>query len=321
MGARSFLKYLRSAGVITAFVDESTTQEPELLISFCQWMRLQRGTCDATLYNYSRSIRDLLICLGDEPEMFDAAGLRHFVLEKSQKCGWAAAKTCITALRMFLRYLIAEGMCAAGLDAAIPTLAHWRLTSLPRYLQPDEVERIIISYDTNTAVGLRNHAILLLLARLALRAGDIIQLKLRDIDWKQAEIQVSGKGKRFTRLPMTQEVGNALVAYLVKGRPPTDSKALFVRAHAPFRSFASHCAISVMVRDAMRRAGVTCRSLGAAHLLRHSTATSMLRQGMSLQDIAGVLRHQSLETTQIYAKVDTAALKQIVQPWPEVLPC
>jgi integrase/recombinase XerD len=154
-----------------------------------------------------------------------------------------------------------------------------------------------------------------------LRAGDIVQLRLSDIDWKGAEIQVSGKGHRQARLPLTQEIGDALVVYLQDGRPPTDTDVLFIRSRAPFRAFASHCAVSVIVSQAMRRAGVTCQSRGAAHILRHSAATSMLRQGASLQDIAAILRHLSINTTQIYAKVDVNALRQIAQPWPEVHLC
>jgi len=154
-GARLFLKHLRGAGVITALVIESTAPDPVLLAEFRQWMRQQRGTTDLTLYNYSLSIRDLLKRLGEDPVRFDAQKLRQFVLEKSQQSGWATAKKCTTALRMFLRFLIAEGKCAAGLDAAIPVLAHWRLSSLPRYVQPEEVERIIISCDLNSPVGRR----------------------------------------------------------------------------------------------------------------------------------------------------------------------
>jgi site-specific recombinase XerD len=320
-GARLFLKHLRGVGVIIAPIAEPRVQDPGLLIAFCQWMQQQRGTSDPTLYNYSRSIRDLLKRLGEDPCKFDAHSLRQFVLEKSQQCGWAAAKTCTTALRMFLRFLIAEGKCATGLDAAIPVLAHWRLSSLPRYLQPEEVERIISSCNPGSPVGRRDRAVLLLLARLAFRAGDIVRLRLSDVDWEVAEIQVSGKGRRQTRLPLTQEVGDALVAYLQNGRPSTDTDVLFIRSRAPFRAFASHCAVSVIVAQAMRRASVTCQSRGAAHVLRHSAATSMLQQGASLQDIADILRHRSIETTQIYAKVDVTALRQIAQSWPEVQPC
>ena len=224
-------------------------------------------------------------------------------------------------MRAFLRYLIAEGQCAAGLDACIPALAHWRLSSLPRYLQPEEVERVIASCSANSSAGIRDRAILLLLARVGLRAGDILRLCLSDLDWKEATIRVVGKGRRQTLLPMTQEVGDAIVAYIKNGRYPIDNDTLFIRSRAPFGPFASHCAISVIVAQAMRRADVHCPSRGAAHVLRHSVASSMLRQGASLQEIAGVLRHRSIATTEIYAKVDVVALREIAQPWPEVTSC
>jgi len=217
---------------------------------------------------------------------------------------------------MFLRFLIAEGQCAVGLDAAIPTVAHWRLASLPRYLQPEDVERLIASCDRTSAVGRRDRAVLLLLARLGLRAGDIVHLRLSDIDWKGASIQVCGKGRRHTRLPLTQEVGRAIVAYLKKGRPRTNADTLFIRCRAPLRAFSS-CAVTKIVDKAFCPTGVVRPSRGAAHLLRHSFATSLLRQGASLQDIAAILRHRSIETTQIYAKVDIPSLRQIAQPWPE----
>jgi integrase/recombinase XerD len=204
------------------------------------------------------------------------------------------------------------------LDAAIPTVAHWRLASLPRYLPPEDVERLIASCDRASAVGRRDRAILLLLARLGLRAGDIVHLRLSDIDWKDASIQVCGKGRRHTRLPLTREVGQAIVTYLKKGRPQTNADTLFIRSLAPFRAFGSSCAVSDIVDMAFRRAGVVRPSRGAAHLLRHSLATSLLRQGTSLQDIAAILRHRSIATTQIYAKVDIPSLRQIAQPWPEV---
>jgi site-specific recombinase XerD len=170
-------------------------------------------------------------------------------------------------------------------------------------------------------MGARDRAILLLLARLGLRAGDIVRLRLGDIDWKEADIHVAGKGRCQASLPLTQEVGDAIVAYIKDGRPQTDVEALFVRSRAPYRALASHCAISMVVAQAMRRAGVTCPSRGAAHVLRHSVASSMLRQGASLQEIAAVLRHRSIATTEIYAKIDVVALRQIAQPWPEVKPC
>ncbi len=320
-GARLFLKYLRNAGISNALVMESTSQDPVLVTEFCLWMRQQRGTRDSALHNYNHFIRQLLKRLGEDPAKFDAQRLRQFLLDKSQQSGWATVKNCTTALRMFLRFLIAEGKCLPGLDAAIPVVAHWRLSSLPRYIQPEEVERIIACCNLKSPVGRRNRAIIILLARLGLRAGDIVNLSLEDIDWEGGWVYVSGKGRRQARLPLTQEVGDAVIDYIQYGRPQTETNVLFLRSRAPFLPFSSPVAVSNMVARAMRRAGVICPLRGAAHVLRHSVATSMLRQGASLQDIAPILRHRSIETTEIYAKVDVATLGQIAQPWPEVQPC
>lgn len=265
-GARKFMEYLRASGFLTVPA-KSADQDPVLFAAFRRWMRQQRGTCDATLYNYGLHVKALLARLGDDPGSFDARNLRQFVLETSQRSGWARAKTCTTALRMFLRFLIAEGRCADGLAGAVPILMHRRLSSLPRYIMPEEVERVIASCNRSTPAGRRDHAILLLLARMGLRAGDIVQLCLEDIDWSEADLRVLGKGRRETRLPLTQEVGDAIVEYLRAGRPRTDADALFVRAHAPFRALANHCAVSVIVGQALRRAGVSCPSRGAAHVL------------------------------------------------------
>lgn len=316
-GARLFLRYLQETAIVASAVERGVPG-PALFIAFCQWMRDQRGTCDSTLANYGVHIRKLLTHLGDEPDRFDARGLRQFVMEGHHTGGWAAAKKRTTALRMFLRFLIAEGKCESGLAGAIPVLAHWRLSALPRYLPPEDIERVLASCDLTSPVGRRDQAILLLLARLGLRAGDIVTLRLGDLDWKGAWIHLCGKGRRTTRLPLTHEVGQALVRYLKDGRPRTDTDAVFVRCRAPFRAFRSHCTVSVLVDRAFSRARVTRPSRGAAHLLRHSVATSMLRHGASLHEIAALLRHRSIETTQIYAKVDVMALSTIAQPWPEV---
>ena len=315
-GASLFLTYLRRTRIIAQHAAKPPIHDPALLSAFCQWMRRQCGPTDLTLYQYSIYVRELLGHLGERPSCYDARRLRAFVFERSHCWGPTVAQKCTTALRMFLRFLIAEGRCAVGLDAAIPTTAHWRLATLPRYLQPEEVERLITSCDQASALGWRDRAILLLLARLGLRAGDIVHLRLSDIDWKNAWIHVSGKGRRQTQLPLTQEVGEAIVTYLNRGRPQTTTDVLFIRCRAPFCAFSSS-AVSHIVDKALRRAGVRRPSRGAAHLLRHSLATSMLREGASLEDIASVLRHRSIETTQIYTKVDIVALRQITQPWPE----
>jgi site-specific recombinase XerD len=319
-GVRLSLKHLQGLGLIDCSAMNSIAT-PSLVTGFRQWMQQQRGTCESTLSNCEIHLRKLLTEVGEDASTWDARSLRQFVIEGSRTCGWAAAKKRTTALRMLLRFLIAEGRCASSLDGAIPVLVHRRLSSLPRYLSADDVERVVASCDRASAVGQRDRAILLLLARLGLRAGDIVHLRLRDIDWKAAWIHVVGKGRREARLPLTQELGDALVTYLRRSRPTTETDTVFVRARAPFRAFRSHCAVSVIVDRALARAGVTRPSRGAAHLLRHSVAASMLSHGASLQDVATLLRHRSVTTTEIYAKVDVTALRMIAQPWPEVQSC
>lgn len=319
-GARLLLEDLGGTRPADIRKAESMAAKPALLKSFEQWMREQRASSAGTLYNYSLPICALIERYGEDPGQFDARQIREFVVEYSQGHGWAATQHCTTALRMLLRFLVADGRCRAGLLGAVPTMAHWRLSSVPRCLPPADVEHLVESCDLTTTVGIRDRAILLLLARLGLRAGDIVGLRLADIDWKEAWIRVCGKGRQEARLPLNQEVGDALVRYLQQ-RPAVDTDALFLRTRAPWRALASHCAVSVLVDRAIRRAGVERPARGAAHLLRHSVASSMLRQGASLQDISTLLRHRSVETTQIYAKVDVRSLMQIAQPWVEAWPC
>lgn len=316
-GARMFLTYLQGASIITPPSVKPTIHDPALLSAFCEWMRQQRGTRDVTLYTYSIYIRELLRRFGGQPSRFNARQLRAFILEKSRSCGWPTAQNCAKVVRVFLRFLIAKEQCAVGLDDAIPTLAHWRLASLPRYLLPEDVERLIASCHRTSSVDRRDRAILLLLARLGLRAGDIVHLRLRDIDWKNASIQVCGKGRHHARLPLTQEVGQAIVAYLKKGRIRTNADTLFIHCRAPYSALRTSGAVTMIVDKAFRRSGVVRPRPGAAHLLRHSLATALLWKGATLEDIAVILRHSSMETTQIYAKVDIPALRKIAQPWPE----
>jgi integrase/recombinase XerD len=316
-GARLFLSHLRGVKEPPVRDRQLAPAEPDLLKEFCAWMRERRGTSGQALYNYSIPIRELIRRISGNPNALDARRLRQFVLERS-KGGRFAAQLCRTALRMFLRFLIAEGRCRAGLLGAIPVVAHWRLAALPKYLPPEDVERLIACCCPTSRVGKRDRAILLLLARLGLRAGDIVQMRLSDIDWNGAWVHVSGKSRRQTRLPLTQEIGQAIATYIQAGRFPAQTDALFLRSRAPFRALGSHAAVSEIVDRAFFRARVKRPGRGAAHLLRHSVASSMLRQGTSLQEISALLRHRSIESTQIYAKIDVAGLQQIAQPWPEV---
>jgi integrase/recombinase XerD len=316
-----WLAYLRRSGIVTTPSPAEPANETPLLATFCDWMRQQRGVCNTTLSIYRFELRAFLTELSEDPRMYDARNLRQFVLRKSRHSGWASTRKSICAIRMFLWFLIAQGKCPASLYASIPSFVHWRLSALPRYLQPDQVEKIIASADPKTPIGSRNRAIFLLLARLGFRAGDVVRLRFSDLDWKEGMIRVSGKGRRETMLPLSQEVGDALAAYIKDHRPAAEADTVFVRSSAPYRAFTESTAISIMVARAMRRVGINCSKPGAAHLLRHSVASSMLRGGVSLQEIATVLRHRSLLTTEIYAKVDVATLRQIAQPWPGVKIC
>jgi site-specific recombinase XerD len=320
-GIRAFMAFQQGRPLCVGEVTQAEAAPSELWDSFCRWMREQRGIAERTLCDYRQYLQPLLTEIGAEPDEINAARLRRFVLELSRNVGNARVKAATSGLRTFIRFLVSQGHCPASLVDAIPSVAHWRLSSLPQYLQPEEVERVLDSVDTQTPVGQRDRAILLLLARLGLRAGDVVQLRLMDIDWRAATITVSGKNRRQTQLPLTQEVGDAIVSYLQHGRAPTQSDRLFVRAIAPFRPFRDARGISDIAKLALRRAGVNAPQRGAAHVLRHSAATTMLRHGASLQDISTVLRHQSVASTQIYAKVDVVALHELAQPWPEVLPC
>jgi len=320
-GARLFLRYLQGVTAPPIVEPSPASRDPAVLEEFCEWMRTQRGTQEVTLDNYRIPSRALLRDCGGAIRRLGARYLRQFVLKQNYSMSRWEAQRCTTALRMFLRFLIASGRCRAGLLGAIPTVAHWRLAALPKYLSPEEIERIIGSCKVSSPKGQRDRAILLLLARLGLRAGDIVQMRLQDIDWNSAWLHVSGKGRQQTRLPLSQEVGQAIATYLQEGRPPASTDLLFLRSRAPFRGFRSHPTVSVIVASAMRRARIKRPSRGAAHLLRHSIASSMLRQGASLQEISALLRHRSIETTEIYAKVDVRGLQQLAQPWPEVRSC
>ncbi len=320
IGCQLFLSYLRQIGVVAdAFSERKGATCPPLVESFHYWMQQHRGVSDKTLDLYGHYIAEMLHVCGEDPSRYDAQGLRAFVLERSRHCSRGTAKLVVTALRMFLRYLIAEGKCKAGLEHALPTLAHWRLSSLPRYLSSSDVERVIAACDDKTDVGARDRAIVLLLARLALRAGDVAALRLQDIDWQDASLCVSGKGRRQVRLPLSQEVGDAILNYL-KHRPRLNTDKVFVRVQPPLKPFESAHSLTGIVKRALRRADVEAPCYGS-HVLRHSAATTMLRQGVGLQDIQVVLRHRSIQTTERYAKVDLALLKQVVQPWPEVSSC
>lgn len=244
-----------------------------------------------------------------------AKDITDFVLHDSANRGRRSLQLTAAVLRSFLSFLFQHGRIASNLAAAVPTVAGWRLSELPRYLEAAQVEKILRCCDRRRKIGKRDYAILLLLARLGLRAGEVAYLTLDDINWQAGELLIRGKGARVDRLPLLNDVGQALVDYLQKARPACSSRRVFIQKHAPHEGLAGPSSIDNVVRIGLARAQVFSRHQGA-HVLRHSLATRMLGNGASLGQIGQVLRHQLPQTTEIYAKVDLNALRGLVLPWP-----
>ena len=315
-----FLHHLRKQG--TALAADPPAQ-PKLLVSeFLHWMTAHRGAVGATVAAYQLYVTNLVDFLGDDPQTYTATGLRDFMAKRYRHYARNSMRMVLAAVRMFLRYLAVEGRCRPGLEHALTSPAIWSQQSLPQGLAAEEVQRILTRCPS-TPTGIRDRAVLLLLTRLGLRASDVVALRLSDVCFETATITVSGKGRREVQLPLPQEVGDAVLAYLRGGRPRVDSDYIFLRAVAPFRAFGGHQpghAVKHIARAALRRAGVQ-RPRRGSHVFRHTAACQMLDADVGLESIAGVLRHRSIETTGIYAKVDLHLLKQVAQPWPEEASC
>lgn len=317
---RRFAEYLQQRGVVRKA--EAPPEPVELVAEFLQWMKIHRGVVETTLISYQQYVGDLVRVLGNDPLTYTAHGLRDFTETRYRHYRSTSLRMVFAAVRMFLRYLAVEGKCRPGLEHSLTPLANWSQQSLPQGLTSEEIQRVLAGCPS-TPRGLRDRAVLLLLIRLGLRAGDVAQLHFSDLCFETASIRVLGKGRREARLPLPQDVGDALLEYLRTGRPRVQSEFVFLRSVAPFVPFSKRQAghgISHVARAALRRAGAQPARLGS-HVFRHTAACEMLRNGVSLEGIAEVLRHRSVETTGIYAKVDLELLNQIAQPWPEGVSC
>jgi integrase/recombinase XerD len=317
---RPLLGYLGPLGVLP--VEEPTAPGPveALLSRYRDYLVGERGLAVGTARVYVDCVRPFLVdrlrC-----DVLDLAGIAAgdvtgFVLLACPSRAVGSAKLIVCALRSLLRWLHLTGQTPISLAAAVPSVAGHRLAALPKGLEPGELRRLLASCDRRTPSGRRDYAVLVLLSRLGLRAGEVARLGLDDIDWRCGEIIVLGKGNRSERLPLPFDVGAAVAAYLRRGRPDTAvGRSVFVRVHAPHRALTTG-GISEVVFDAAQRAG-----LGKihAHRLRHTAATAMLRAGSPLPEIGQVLRHRSASSTAIYAKVDRDALRVLARPWPLAL--
>ena len=314
-----FVALLREKGIIADLIPPIHTPLKQIEDDFKRYLAQERGLSLATQVNYLPFILKFL------HEHFGGGHLRFthlcakdvigFVQRHAPNLSPKRAGLMGTALRSFLRYLLLRGDIAIDLAACVPSVANWQLSTLPKFLQPHQVQCVLDHCDRQTPQGQRNYAILLLLARLGVRACEVVALTLDDINWDAAELTVQGKGARRAKLPLPHDVGEALALYLKQGRPSCSSRRVFIRLKAPLQGFANSIAISTIVARALKKAGVQSPCMGA-HLFRHTLATQMLHQGASLEEISQLLRHQSFNTTTIYAKVDLTALRPLAQPWP-----
>jgi len=317
---QQFLDHLRRQDVIPARklpCDRSPLAH--LLNQYETHLRTERGLVAHTILEYQFFVRKFLLeRFRGRPLLLKAvkaSDISDFVLRYTRGRDAKRGPLMTTAFRSFFRFLFQKGELQADLAASVPTVANWRLSTVPKYLTPQEVERVLMACDRRTAVGRRNYAILLLLARLGLRAGEVVGLHLEDINWRAGEILVRGKGLLHDRMPLPSDVGQALTAYLRRDRPACRTRQVFVCMRAPRRGFAHPSTLSTIVHRALARADLH-PPLQGAHLLRHSLATSMLRSGATMGEIAEILRHRTLQTTEIYAKVDFQGLRSLAHPWP-----
>jgi site-specific recombinase XerD len=314
------MQWLRRDGVLPATDPSPADRVGRAMVPFEEYLVHERGITTATVeYHYRRVIRSFLawrfrrgpVVLGE----IRPRDVTSFQLRLARDEGRDRAQSAVYTLRVFLRYLRMRGHVDADLAACVLPVAHWRLATIPSWIEARDVRRILVHCDRRDAKGLRDYAILLLIARLGLRAGEVVGLRLEDLRWESGEIVVRGsKCRRLDRLPLPHDVGAALAAYLRHGRPRGSAREVFVRMYAPRRAMTSG-GLSTIVKRAIARAGLDPPHKGP-HILRHSLATHMLAKGASLAEVGEILRHADAETTAIYAKVDLKSLRSVAQPWP-----
>ena len=315
-GLTPLLDYLRGQGATPQTVPPAYTPVQRMVEDYRIYLAQERGLVAGTIRRYQRDAGLFLteyLARGDcDFGALTPGEVTDFVLRECRRRGPGSAKNLVTSLRSLLRFCYLQGHTARQLAPAVPAAAGWRGGALPRGMEAGQVSRLLHSCDQRTVMGRRDYAILVLLSRLGLRVGEVAALTLDDVDWRHGEIVIRGKGGRRERLPLPADAGQALAGYLSGGRPALASRLLFLRVLAP-RDGLSPTGIATVVRAACDRAGLP---RAGAHRLRHSAASEMLRAGAGLPEVAQVLRHASLATTAIYAKVDRAALRSLARPWP-----
>ena len=318
---KHLIDFLRGEGLIpaeTVPVLRSTPVE-HYTQAYAEHLREAQALAEATIVNYVPFVHSFLKGrFGDGPVALSGLCARDvvtFVQHQAPRLHIKRAKLMTSALRSFLNYARYRGEVVLDLAAAVPIVANWSMTSIPRAISADQVHQLLTSIDRCTAMGRRDYAILLLLARLGLRSGEVAFLELDEIDWNTGTLSVCGKSGVRNTFPLPIEVGEAIAAYLRDGRPSSVSRRVFLRARAPVCGFRNASGVGSIVRHALLRAGVNAPTHGA-HQFRHGLATEMLRQGASLGEIGDVLGHRHPQTTKIYIQVDLEALRTLAPPWP-----
>ena len=318
---RHLIGFLRREGVIPGerTLARQPTPAERCAQAFGQYLLEVRALARPTIVNYVPFIRSFLQdrfgCAQVTLSRLCARDVVRFVQRQAPRLHRMRVKLMTTALRSFLHYARYLGEVTHDLAAAVPIVARWSMTSIPRGISAEHVRQLLASIDRRTAVGRRDYAILLLLARLGLRSGEVVSLELEDIDWNLGQVNVRGKSGQRNRLPLPTEVGKAIAAYLRRGRPDSASRRVFLRVRAPICAFRGPSGIGSMVRHSLERAGIQATTSGA-HQFRHGLATEMLRQGASLSEIGELLGHRHPQTTKIYTKIDIKALRTLALPWP-----
>jgi site-specific recombinase XerD len=320
---KRLLSVLREAGTIAPAALSPISPQDQIFAEFGDYLIRERGLAPKTIIRHLPVIRRFLreVCPAGASELgkISQEGVTRYIERHARDWSPASGKAMCWSLRAFLRYLHHRGLSPRALAGCVPSIRRWKLASLPTYLSAAQVQKVIDGCDRTTALRRRDYAILMMLARLGLRANEVATLTLDDIHWRSGEILVRAKGRQRARMPMPPDVGAALVAYLRDGRPASSCRRLFLRLLAPHVGFASGCAITMIAKTALERAGIHGYAHQGAHIFRHSLATELLRSGASLSEIGQLLRHASHDTTRIYAKVDIEALRALSLPWPGVV--
>jgi integrase/recombinase XerD len=318
---RLLFEYLHGyAGLQRLPSQDCVSAADTLLQQYEDYLRKDRGLTENSVLVYAPFIRAFLASQTAQtgqisPELFDTLVVRDFILEQTANRSSEYTRLLCTALRSFFRFLVLCGQISRDLSKAVPTFRKYRRSVPPAFLSPSEVEQVLAATGS-TLSGRRDHAILLLLARLGLRGGEVVALELDDIRWRAGEIVVRGKGRMVDHLPLLSDVGEALALYIHEDRGISASRRVFLRIWAPRNGLMGPAAVGHIVRRALAQAGVCRSGRGAAHLFRHGLATKMIRHGASMSEIAEVLRHRSQTTTAIYAQVSFEALRAVALPWP-----